>query len=142
VQLLLGKVYRKLGMECEAMHHYNEAVYLDPNKQDHVKVNTGPDRLSSRRCRLIPLVPAPPTDCAGLCYAIMSLCSHRPSKTVWGAPWVALGSAIPMATRRRMRSSEEWANEWTPTAHMMIFLITCSAHSGSQLRLASSDHRR
>ena len=23
VQLLLGKVYRKLGQECESMHHYN-----------------------------------------------------------------------------------------------------------------------
>ena len=37
VQLLLGKVYRKLGQQCEAMHHYNMAVFLDPNKADQVK---------------------------------------------------------------------------------------------------------
>ena len=36
VQLLLGKVYRKLGQDCEAMHHYNMAVFLDPNKADQV----------------------------------------------------------------------------------------------------------
>ncbi len=27
-------VRRKLGQECEAMHHYNMAVFLDPNKAD------------------------------------------------------------------------------------------------------------
>jgi anaphase-promoting complex subunit 3 len=32
VQLLLGKVYGKMGEQCEALHHYNLAVFLDPNK--------------------------------------------------------------------------------------------------------------